>query len=105
MPDRVGEAIGEYEEAIRLDPADSQIRNNLGLALISQGRFSEAVSQLNEALQVSPGFVEIRLNLAIALLNIPGQKAEAARQLDAYLQVRPANDMTQQILEQLQATP
>jgi hypothetical protein len=31
-----------------------------------------------------------------------GRRAEAASQLDAYLQVRPANDLTRQILAQLQ---
>jgi tetratricopeptide (TPR) repeat protein len=105
LPDQANEAIGQYEESIRLNPGDGQVRNNLGLALIAQGRSSEAVSQFEEALRLMPNFAEIRLNLAIALLNIPGQRNEAARQLDAYLQVRPANEMTQQILGQIQATP
>jgi tetratricopeptide (TPR) repeat protein len=104
LPDRAEEAIGEYREAVRLNPSDAQVRNNLGLALIAQGRPLEAVEALNEALRAAPGFVEIHLNLAIAFLSMPGRRNEAAQQLEAYLQVRPANEMTQQILEQIQAS-
>jgi tetratricopeptide (TPR) repeat protein len=104
LPDRAEEAIGEYRAAVHLNPSDAQVRNNLGLALIAQGRPLEAVEELNEALRIAPGFVEIHLNLAIALLSIPGRRNEAAQQLEAYLQVRPANEMTQQILEQIQAS-
>lgn len=35
-------------------------------------------------------------------VGMPGRRAEAARQLELYLQVRPANDLTRQILTQLQ---
>ena len=102
LPDRLGDAIVQYEESIRLNPGNAGVRNNLGLALNAQGRSTEAVAQFAEALRLMPAFAEIRLNLAIALLGIQGGKAEAAEQLEAYLQVRPANDTTRQILAQIQ---
>jgi tetratricopeptide (TPR) repeat protein len=104
LPDRTNEAIDEYEESLRLNPADGQVRNNLGLALIAEGRPTEAAEQFETALRFMPSFAEIHLNLAIAFLGIPGRRTEAAQQLEAYLQVRPANELSQQILEQLQAT-
>ena len=102
MPDRGNEAVAEYREALRLTPRDAQVRNNLGLALIALGRPEEAADELTRALADRPSFAEIRLNLAIAYLDIPGRRADAARQLDAFLQVRPPNDLTRQILAQLQ---
>ena len=102
LPDRLGDAIVQYEESILLNPGNAGVRNNLGLALNAQCRSTEAVAQFAEALRLMPAFAEIRLNLAIALLGIQGGKAEAAEQLEAYLQVRPANDTTRQILAQIQ---
>jgi tetratricopeptide (TPR) repeat protein len=101
-PDRLAEAEEEYQASLRLDPRNAQVRNNLGLVLNALGRPEEAIAQYNEALRLAPGFAEIRLNLAITLLGMPGRRADAAHQLDAYLQVRPANDLTRQILAQLQ---
>jgi len=102
LPNRGNEAVIEYREALRLSPGSAQVRNNLGLALIALGRPDEAADELTRALADMPAFAEIRLNLAIAYLDIPGRRADAARQLDAYLQVRPPNDLTRQILAQLQ---
>jgi Tfp pilus assembly protein PilF len=102
LPDRANEAVAEYREALRLSPGSAPVRNNLGLALIALGRPDEAVDELKRALADMPSFAEIRLNLAIAYLSLPGRRADAARQLDAYLQVRPPNDLTRQILAQLQ---
>ena len=103
--DRLGDAVAQYEIALELDPGNAQVHSNLGLVLNAQGRPEEAIAHYKEALRIMPGFVEIRLNIALALLNMPGRRNEAAEQLEAYLQVRPANEMTQQILAQIQGAP
>jgi tetratricopeptide (TPR) repeat protein len=103
IPDRLDEAVAQYEAALRLEPGNAEVHNNLGLALNAQGRAAEAIDQYEEALRLRPAFAEIRLNIAIALLGMPGRRMEAAQQLEAYLQVRPANDTTRQILAQIQA--
>jgi tetratricopeptide (TPR) repeat protein len=102
MTDHLDDAVSQYEEVLRLDPENAEVHNNLGLALNAQGRVPEALDQYKEALRLRPGFAEIRLNIAIALLGVPGGRMEAAQQLEAYLQVRPANDTTRQILAQIQ---
>ena len=81
------------------------MHSNLGLVLNAVGRSADAISHYKEALRLAPGFAEIRLNMALAFLGIPGRRREAAEQLEEYLRVRPANDMTQRILEQIRATP
>ena len=94
--------VREYEAALQINPRSAEVRNNLGLALMAQGEFASAAEELTQALALKPGLAEVRLNLAIAYLN-QGRRAEAASQTpDAYLQVRPANDLTRQILAQLQ---
>ena len=103
IPDRLDEAVAQYEVALRLGPDNAEVRNNLGLALNAQGRPGDAIDQFEEALRLRPGFAEIHLNIAIALLGIPGRRMEAAQQLEAYLQVRPANETTRQILAQIQS--
>jgi Flp pilus assembly protein TadD len=101
QPDGGEEAVREYRAALQINPGSAEIRNNLGLALMAQGDFAEAAEELTQALATNPRLVEVRLNLAIAYFNL-GQRAAAASQLDAYLQVRPANNLTRQILAQLQ---
>jgi protein O-mannosyl-transferase len=103
IPDRLDEAVAQYEVALRLYPDNAEVHNNLGLALNAQGRPGDAIDQFEEALRLRPGFAEIHLNMAIALLGIPGRRMEAAQQLEAYLQVRPANETTRQILAQIQS--
>jgi len=103
IPDRLDEAVAQYEVALRLGPDNTEVHNNLGLALNAQGRPGDAIDQFEEALRLRPGFAEIHLNIAIALLGIPGRRMEAAQQLEAYLQVRPANETTRQILAQIQS--
>ena len=54
-------------EAARLTPADPAVRNLLGAALASTGRFDEAIAQFREALQIAPNDPQARANLERAL--------------------------------------
>jgi Flp pilus assembly protein TadD len=54
-PGRIGEAVSEFEEAVRLRPEAAEIRVRLAIALLkAQGRTGEAVAQLQEALRLRP---------------------------------------------------
>ncbi|HEY1848936.1 MAG TPA: tetratricopeptide repeat protein [Opitutaceae bacterium] len=100
LPGRMGDAIAEYEASIRERPADPEAQSNLGLALAAAGRPDEAIDHYREALRLSPGSAEIRFNLALALLSEPGRQAEAAAQLEAFLQAHPENQTARQLLQQ-----
>ena len=60
-------AIGEWKEALKLDPGDAKAHNNLGIALIRERRFDEAVTELQRALEINPEYGEAHNNLGVAL--------------------------------------
>ena len=45
------EAIGEFQQALRLKPDSANAHNNLGNALLNKGRTDEAVGELKQALR------------------------------------------------------
>ncbi len=59
-------AIRKYQEAILLDPKMIAARANLGIVLVSVGRFDEAIVQYNAALAQAPNDPIVRLDLALA---------------------------------------
>jgi MSHA biogenesis protein MshL len=58
-----------------------ELFNNLGIALIGQGKVHEAAEQFSKAIQVMPGLAEAQLNLAVCKdrLNDPKGAAESYR--------------------------
>jgi tetratricopeptide (TPR) repeat protein len=85
---KVQEAIGHYEQALRLNPDYVESHNNLGVALMEQGNVQEAISHLEQALRLKPDYVEAHDNLGHALLRA-GKAHEAIRQLDQALRIKP----------------
>jgi Flp pilus assembly protein TadD len=61
---QTSQAVDEFSEAARLQPANSEILNNLGCALAQLGRFAEARTQFEAALRISPSDAQVRDNLA-----------------------------------------
>ena len=59
-------AVDKYQELLRAYPDIVAARANLGVALVSLGRFDEAIKQYRVALEQVPGNHDLRLNLALA---------------------------------------
>src|SRR5512139_2720211 len=59
-------AARKYQELLWLYPDIVAARANLGVVLVSLGRFDEAITQYREALKQVPGNRDLRLNLALA---------------------------------------
>ncbi len=70
------QAVKEYDEAIRINPALAAAYNNRGSALFALGRFEEAAAGFRQAAQVSPKYGQARFNLALALIKL-GREKEA----------------------------
>lgn len=72
--DRVDEAIPYFQQAVRIQPKDTDGHNNLGNALLQKGLVDEAMAQYQEALDLSlaagdAGDREADYNLGTALLS------------------------------------
>jgi tetratricopeptide (TPR) repeat protein len=76
------EAIGRFQEAVRLYPRSAVYRRNLGVALREAGRTQEAVTELQEAARLEPANPEYVYELGVTL-RAAGMMAEAVGQFEA----------------------
>jgi tetratricopeptide (TPR) repeat protein len=63
---RLEEAIGHYEQALRIKPGYAEAHYNLGNALIQAGKVQEAIHHYEQALHIKPDFVQAQNALARA---------------------------------------
>ena len=91
------QAIGLYEEALKLQPESVPIRTDLGVALVRLGRYSEAIDNYEQALKRDPGNVVVRLDLTLAWYK-QENFAKAAELLEALRKDHPENRQTLYLL-------
>lgn len=101
IPSRLPEAVAEYRIALRMLPDAPIPHNNLANTLARMpGGFPEAIAEYETALRLAPNYTEARANLAIAHadwgaeLARSGRSADAIRELQAALQMRPDDAAT-----------
>ena len=63
---KVDEAIANYRKALVLQPDLAEAHNNLGSALVSQGRVDEALASYKNAVASRPDYAEAHSNLGLA---------------------------------------
>jgi len=59
-------AVRKFQELIRVDPNIVAAHANLGVVLVSLGRFDEAITQYHIALAEAPGSPALQLDLGLA---------------------------------------
>ncbi|HHZ91342.1 TPA: tetratricopeptide repeat protein, partial [Candidatus Poribacteria bacterium] len=92
------EAIQAYQEAIELNPDDSEIYNNLGNALKKQGNFQQAIVTYHKAIETNPNSTNAHNNLGNALR----EQDELEQAIHAYykaIEFNPNNAETYNNLE------
>ncbi len=77
-----------YQEALRIKPDYSEVRNFYGVFWAKQGRFQEAIVHLAEALRLSPKDPSLHNNMGRALMEI-GQMEKAEFHLNEAIRLRP----------------
>jgi Flp pilus assembly protein TadD len=80
----------EWREALKLAPNDSWLLISLGLACMSQGRYTEAVAYFRQAAGLKPNDPLPHLNLGIAYGKL-GQNGSAEAEYLTALSLDPAN--------------
>ena len=77
---RLPDAIGEYEQALRIKPDYAEVHNNLGNALFQTGRINEAMGHWKQALRDKPDYPEAQNNLAwLMATRTPAEGGDPAR--------------------------
>jgi protein O-mannosyl-transferase len=88
---RTNEAIGQYREALRLNPEDADTHYNLANALYRQGSVAEAIGEYQENLRLKPDDAGGHNNLGIALFRA-GRREEAVAAFQEAHRLNPDND-------------
>jgi tetratricopeptide (TPR) repeat protein len=86
---RIDNAVALYQRALFLRPDSHDTHNNLGVALIAQGKADEAVRHCERALAINPNHVSAHTNLGIAL-TMQGKIDQATAQHQRALALNPA---------------
>lgn len=87
---RIGNAIKEYETAIRLKPISPDAYNNLGNLYAYQGRYEEAAPLFRTVFKLKPDHPEAHNNLGM-IYTYQGQFNEAIKQFRIALSITPDN--------------
>ena len=77
-----------WQDCVEKRPANAAARNNLGQALLQQGRVDEAALQFEQAIRLKPTMTEAYSNLA-GILHGAGRSAEAIELLERALALNP----------------
>lgn len=87
---KVPEAIGHFEEVIRIRPGHAQAHGNLGSALGRTGKLVEAVEQLDLALRIQPDLADAHYNMGRVLLQM-GRSPEAIEHYQQAVRLNPSD--------------
>jgi len=91
-PGRTGEAIAEYQAALRLQPDFPMAHNNLGNAWAGQpGHLADAIGQYQEVLRLHPDDADAHNNLGSAWSHLPGKRRDAIAEYQTALRLDPSN--------------
>jgi len=85
---RSAEALGHYQQAVRIKPGFAEAHYHWGVALDDLGRLSEAVGHFEEAVRLKPRDAEAHNALGSTLARL-GRTSEAMEQYQQALQIEP----------------
>jgi tetratricopeptide (TPR) repeat protein len=85
---RQREAMGHFEQALRLKPDSAEAHYNLGGALMGQGRLQEAIGHYEQALRIRVRYAEAHNNLGVAFVQL-GRVQEAIAHFEQALRINP----------------
>jgi tetratricopeptide (TPR) repeat protein len=99
----VDEAVAHFQKAVDLRPDFPIAHNNLGSALLQQGRVDEAVTHFQKAVDLKPDYTDAYANLGAAL-SLKGRTRETITTWRKALDIAPDRADVQNSLAWLLAT-
>jgi tetratricopeptide (TPR) repeat protein len=99
---RIQEAIGRFEQALRINPDSLDAHNNLGFALLQVGKSQDAIRHFQQALRINPDDPEAPCMLGLLLFQL-GRSSEAIEQFEQALKIKPDSAEVQNNLARLLA--
>ena len=85
---KISDALGHYEEALRLNPDYAEAHNNLGNVFWREGKISDALGHYEEALRLDPDSPEAHYNLGSVFAQT-GKTKEALAHIEQALRLKP----------------
>ena len=86
-----------YEQAIRDNPADWTLRQNLGMLLFNRKKYAQAVREFDQALSAVPHHAMLRFYLGQCLA-LSGDSQRALRELRTVARQRPTMPLVRRVL-------
>ena len=86
--DKINESLIACQKAIKLEPQDTEVHNNLGATLQELGRFEEAEQSLKQAIKLKPDFFKAHNNLGLTLQEL-GRFEEAETSFRKGIKLKP----------------
>ncbi len=85
---KTGDAIGQYEQALRMRPDSVEVHCSLGYLFLEEGKISDAIGEYEQALRIMPGLHQVHYNLAVALERA-GRTGDAIAHYEQALEINP----------------
>jgi tetratricopeptide (TPR) repeat protein len=85
---KIEEAIGHFEQALRINPDYAEAHYNLGSVLSQEGRVSDALGHFEQALRIKPDYAEAHNNLGNVFLQ-EGKISDAIGHYEQALRIKP----------------
>jgi tetratricopeptide (TPR) repeat protein len=82
------EAIGQFQEAVRLKPLAAETHQNLGNALLKKKQIDGAIEQFQEAVRLKPDSANVHVGLGHALFD-KGETTKAIEQFQEAIRLKP----------------
>ncbi len=90
---RTQEAIGHYQQALRLNPNFADAHYNFGNLLLQLGQTQSAIDQYQQAVRLNPDNASAHDNLGSALAQV-GRQREAIKHFERSLRIKPESPIT-----------
>lgn len=84
-------ALAHYEESIRINPHNAEVRYNLGNTYLRDDRIDDGIAQFRAAIDIRPDWADAHNNLGVALAS-KADFAAAEEQFRAALAIEPQRD-------------